>query len=185
MIPEEASDPLPRPVTVAARATPIRDVLASPDFRRYWLAQFLAALGNGALRFVFVWLALDLSDSAAAPGALGMALGVPALVLMMPAGVWSDRLDRRQLIVVTEVGAAGLLAAAAVATWAGVMTVALAAVFAVLLGGVLAVASPALQALVPSLVAPERLMTGVALQGMGQNAALLFGAVAGGGAIAV
>lgn len=172
------------PVT-APTARPIREVIASPDFRRYWLAQFLAALGNGALRFVFVWLALDLSDSPAVPGLLGMALGLPGLVLMIPAGVWSDRLDRRRLIVNTELAAAIVLGAASALTWLDLMSIPLAATFAIVLGGVLAVSSPALQALVPSLVAPERLMTGVALQGMGQNAALLFGAVAGGGAIAV
>ena len=172
------------PLTAPA-ARPIREVIASPDFRRYWLAQFLAALGNGALRFVFVWLALDLSDSPAVPGLLGMALGLPGLVLMIPAGVWSDRLDRKRLIVNTELVAAIVLLAASALTWLDLMSIPLAAAFAIVLGGVLAVSSPALQALVPSLVAPERLMTGVALQGMGQNAALLFGAVAGGGAIAV
>lgn len=176
---------LPVTATATATARPIREVLASRDFRRYWFAQFLAALGNGALRFVFVWLALDLSDSAAAPGLLGMALGLPGLVLMIPAGVWSDRLDRRRMIVNTEVAAAAVLAVAAALTWLDAMSIPLAALFAVALGGILAVASPALQALVPSLVPPDRLMTGVALQGMGQNAALLFGAVAGGGAIAV
>ena len=185
-VPEEASGPpAPPPPAAAPAARPIREVLASPDFRRYWIAQFLAALGNGALRFVFVWLALDLSDSAAAPGLLGLALGLPGLVLMVPAGVWSDRLDRRRLIVRAQLAATAVLAAAAAVTWAGVMSVPLAAVFAVASGAALALSAPALQALVPSLVPPHRLMTGVALQGMGLNAALLFGAVAAGGAIAV
>lgn len=168
-----------------ATGSPIREVLESPGFRAYWIAQFLSALGNGALRFVFVWLALELSEWSSAPGLLGIALGVPALVLMVPAGVWSDRLDRRRLIVGAQLSAAGTLVVAAAATWAGVMSLPLAAVFAVASGAALAVASPALQALVPSLVPPHRLMTGVALQGMGMNAALLFGAVVGGGTIAV
>jgi MFS family permease len=172
-------------VSVAPAARPIREVLSSPDFRRYWLAQFLAALANGALRFTFVWLALELSDNPAVPGLLGMALGLPGLVLMIPAGVWSDRLDRRRLVVNAEAAAAVVLGAAAAVTWAEVMTVPAAAAFAVALGGLLAVTAPALQALVPSLVAPHRLMTGVALQGMGMNAALLFGAVAAGAAITV
>ena len=77
VVPEEAGDPLPAAAVAAPGAKPIREVLASPDFRRYWLAQFLATLGNGALRFVFVWLALDLSDNRAVPGILGMALGLP------------------------------------------------------------------------------------------------------------
>ncbi|MDY7100680.1 MAG: MFS transporter [Actinomycetota bacterium] len=164
---------------------PVRAVLALASCRWYWLAQFLAALGNGALRFVFVWLALDVSDDPSAPGLLGMALGVPALVLMIPAGAWSDRFDRRRLVVAAELAAAAGLVFAAAVTWAGAMSVPVAAVFAALIGGLLAVSAPALQALVPSLVPPERIMTGAALQGMGMNAALLFGAVAGGGAIAV
>lgn len=171
--------------SAAATAGPIREVLASNDFRAYWIAQFLSALGNGALRFVFVWLALELSDWSSAPGLLGIALGVPALVLMIPAGVWSDRLDRRRLIIGAQLVAAATLAIAAAVTWADLMTLPLAALVAVVAGGALAVASPALQALVPSLVEPHRLMTGVALQGMGMNAALLFGAVVGGGAIAI
>lgn len=165
--------------------SPIREVLASPDFRNYWMAQFLAALGNGALRFVFVWLALEVSTSPSAPGLLGIALGVPGLVLMIPAGVWSDRLDRRRLVVNAQFAAAAILAVAAVCAWLDLMSLPLAGVLAVASGAALAVSAPALQALVPSLVAPHRLMTGVALQGMGQNAALLFGAVAGGGAIAL
>ena len=187
VVPEEANEPLPHapPVGAASAAKPIREVLASPDFRRYWLAQFLAALGNGALRFTFVWLALDLSDSSAAAGLLGVALGLPGLVLMIPAGVWSDRLDRRRLIVRSQLVAGAILGLAAAVMWADAMTIALAALFAVASGAGLAVSSPALQSVVPSLVAPHRLMTGVALQGMGQNAALLFGAVAGGAAIAV
>lgn len=183
-VPEEAGGPLPATGTVPP-ARPIREVLALPDFRRYWLAQFLAALGNGALRFTFVWLALDLSDNDAVPGLVGVALGLPGLVLMVPAGVWSDRLDRRRLIVEAEAVTAALLGAAAALTWADVVDVPVAMVLAVALGAALAVSAPALQALVPSLVPPNRLMTGVALQGMGMNAALLFGAVAGGGAIAV
>lgn len=184
VVPEEAAGARPvGPDVVAAR--PIREVLSSSDFRRYWLAQFLSALGNGSLRFTFVWLALDLSDASSAPGLVGVALGLPGLFITIPAGVWSDRLDRRRLIVGVQAAAGAVLVLTAVATWADVMSVPLAALLAAVLGGLLAAAAPALQALVAALVPAERLMTGVALQGMGMNAALLFGAVVGGGTIAL
>ena len=185
VIPEEAASVPPATATATAANRPIREVLASADFRRYWVAQFLSALGNGSLRFTFVWLALDLSDSASAPGLVGVALGLPGLFITIPAGVWSDRLDRRRLIVRVQLAATAVLALTATAVWSDTMSIPLAAVLAAVLGGLLAAAAPALQALVPSLVPPSRLMTGVALQGMGMNAALLFGAVVGGGTIAV
>ena len=184
VVPEEAAGARPVGADVVA-ARPIREVLASPDFRRYWLAQFLSALGNGSLRFTFVWLALDLSDASSAPGLVGVALGLPGLFITIPAGVWSDRLDRRRLIVGVQAAAGAVLVLTALATWADVMSVPLAALLAAVLGGLLAAAAPALQALVAALVPGERLMTGVALQGMGMNAALLFGAVVGGGTIAL
>ncbi|HVM51800.1 MAG TPA: MFS transporter [Acidimicrobiales bacterium] len=179
-----AGTEIEQPATTTA-ARPIREVLASPDFRRYWLAQFLSALGNGSLRFTFVWLALDLSDSASAPGLVGVALGLPGLLISIPAGAWSDRVDRRHLIVGIQLAAGVVLVVAASAVWADVMSIPLAALLAAALGGLLGAAAPALQAVVPLLVEPHRLMTGVALQGMGMNAALLFGAVVGGGTIAI
>ena len=183
VIPEEGS--VAGAVPVEVRGRPVREVLASADFRRYWLAQFLSALGNGSLRFTFVWLALDLSDAASAPGLIGVALGAPGLFITIPAGVWSDRLDRRRLIVRVQLATSAVLVVTAVVAWSDLMSVPLAALLAAALGGLLASVAPALQALVPSLVPAERLMTGVALQGMGQNAALLFGAVVGGATIAL
>ena len=184
VVPEEAAEAHPVPPDAGA-ARPVREVLASADFRRYWLAQLLSALGNGSLRFTFVWLALDLSDASSAPGLVGVALGLPGLFITIPAGVWSDRHDRRRLIVGVQLAAGAVLVLTAVATWADVMSVPLAALLAAVLGGLLAAAAPALQALVAALVPPERLMTGVALQGMAANLALLFGAVVGGGTIAL
>lgn len=184
VVPEEAAEPFSSQTAVVA-ARPIREVLASVDFRRYWIAQFLSALGNGSLRFTFVWLALDLSDAPSAPGLVGVALGLPGLFITIPAGVWSDRLDRRRLIVRVQLSAGIVLALTAIAAWTDVLSIPLAALLAAVLGGLLAAAAPALQALVPSLVPANRLMTGVALQGMGMNAALLFGAVVGGATIAV
>jgi MFS family permease len=158
-------------------------VFALPSFRRYWFSQLGVALVNGTSRFALVWLVLDLTDWTPAVGLVGLALGLPAMVVTLPAGALSDRMDRIQLIVVGALVGAIALAALAVTIWTGVVTVWIVAAIALLIGTTSAAISPALFAIVPSLVPADRLLTGVGLQGMGSNIAMLAGAVLGGAAI--
>jgi len=159
--------------------------MALRNYRFFWFAQFLAALVAGVLRFAFLWLALDLSSASSAPGLMGLALGLPMLFLSLPAGVWSDRLDRRWLVLIVNLGAAAILALTAVLIRADAMTLWLAMLMALGSGAVQATTMPAMQAMVPQLVPRERLMTGVALQNIGMQVSMLLGAAVGGGSIAL
>lgn len=165
--------------------SPILAVLALRNYRYFWIAQFLTALVAGVLRFAFIWLALDLSDASAAEGLMGLSLGLPLLFLSLPAGVWSDRIDRRWLVLTVNLGAAAILALTAVLIWTDVITLWLAMLMALGSGAVQAATMPALQAMVPQLVPRERLMTGVALQNIGMQVSQLTGAAVGGGSIAL
>jgi MFS family permease len=160
-------------------------VFALPSFRRYWFSQLGVGLVNGTVRFALVWLVLDLTDWTPAVGLVGLALGIPAMIVTLPAGALSDRVDRIRLIVIGSLVIAATLAALAVTIWTGAITVWIAAAAALVAGATLAAISPAMFAIVPSIVPPDRLMTGVGLQGMSMNIALLTGAVLGGAAITV
>jgi MFS family permease len=168
-----------------APTSPLREVLAIPSFRRFLGAQFLSAVVNGTMRFVLVWITLDLTDWTPAVGLVGIALGVSALVVAAPAGAVSDRVDRRLLFVRLSTVTAALFALGAIAVATGAAGVALVALLGAALGGLLAAVAPAVQAMVPDLVPAERLMNGVALQFISMNVAMMLGAVAGGAAIAV
>ena len=170
---------------VTPSLSPLREVLAMPSFRRFLAAQFLSALANGTLRFVLVWLTLDLTDWDPAVGLVGLSLGLAGLAVAVPAGAINDRFDRRLLFVRLSAMTAVVLASAAVLVAVEVATVAVVAVHALALGGLLAAASPGAQAMVPALVPPDRLMNGVALQMISMNVAMMLGAIVGGGAIAV
>ena len=150
-------------VDVAAEpgGSPIVAVLAIRNYRYFWAAQFMSALVAGVLRFAFIWLALDLSDASAAEGLMGLSLGLPLLFLSLPAGVWSDRLDRRWLVMTVNLGAAAILLVAAVLIWTDVINLWIAMLVAFGSGTVQAATMPALQAMVPQIVPRERLMTGV------------------------
>ena len=158
---------------------------ASPAFRLYWASTSAFFLVQGMQRFAYVWLVIAISDRAGVAGMAGFAVGIPAFLIMLPAGVWSDRHDRRRLIVGSHAVATAVMVAVAVLIWSDVMTVEIALLSAVAVGATTAVSSPAIQAIVPSLVPGPRLMNAIVLKNMGQNLAMLLGAGVGGGVIAI
>jgi MFS family permease len=158
---------------------------ASPAFRFYWASTAAFFLIQGMQRFAYVWLVIAISDRAGVAGMAGFALGIPAFLIMLPAGVWSDRHDRRRLIVGSHAVATAAMLAVAVLIWSDLMTVEIALLSAVAVGATTAVSTPPIQAIVPSLVPGERLMNAIVLKNMGQNLAMLLGAGVGGGVIAI
>lgn len=170
-------------IDTADERGPIRQVLGLDGYRRYWCSQLLVSIVSGTIRFAFVWLVLDLTSWSPAVGVMGLALGLPITFLSLPAGVVSDRYDRRQLVGRCVLAGAVVLIATAALVALDVMSVPVALGLAVLAGAALAVVAPALQAMVPALVPAELLMTGIALQGIGQNTAQLSGVLLGGAAI--
>jgi MFS family permease len=173
------------PTAAASLRSPVAELLADRNFRRYWIAQVLVFGANGTLRFVFVWLVVTLTDWPSAEGLVGIALGLPALLLALPAGAWSDRSDRRRFILIW-VGVSTVL----LAVWSAVVAVdaatpRLTGVAAALLGTALVMMQPNLNAIVPKLVPRERLMNAAALQNGGAQAANFLGLGLGGGAIAL
>lgn len=166
-------------------AKPLVEVLGLPSFRRFLGAQFLAALVNGTLRFVLVWLTLELTDWTPAVGLVGVALGVSSLAVAAPAGALGDRVDRRLLFIWLAAATTVVLTVGTVLVALDAVDVVTLAVLGAVLGGLLTAAAPTVQAMVPDLVPPERLMNGVALQFISMNVGMMLGAIAGGAAIAV
>ena len=165
--------------------SPIRELLALRDFRLYWGAQFLSALTGGIARFGFIWMALEISDRPSAPALLGFAVGMPGLIVSLPAGAIADRVDRRRLVVAVSLGGAAFLAATGALILSDLIGLPLAMLMAFGVGSAVSTATPALQAMVPQLVPPERLLSAVGLQNMGQSGAQLIGAMIGGGTISL
>lgn len=171
--------------TGTSSSGPIWQVLSIGGYRRYWIAQLLISIVTGTVRFAFVWLMLDLSTWKPALGLMGFCLGIPVTLITLPAGVISDRYDRRSLVGVGALLGAVVLGTTAIVSGTGSVSVGLALLLAFLSAGSLGVVAPAQQAMVPSLVPRELLMTGIALQGIGQNTAQLAGVLVGGAAIDV
>ncbi|MEM8926447.1 MAG: MFS transporter, partial [Actinomycetota bacterium] len=166
-----------------ATTSPVRQLLADRTFRRFWIAQVLYTATTGTLRFTFVWLIVTLTEWPSAEGLVAIALGLPAMLLSVPAGAWSDRVDRKRLFVTWTAATVAALAAFTAVIALGQATPIRTGVAALVLGAVTAINLPNIQAMVPLLVPPERLMNAAALQNGGGQAAGFAGLAVGGLAI--
>src|ERR1700760_1248765 len=70
----------------------------SRDFRRYQLARVLVIIGAEAQTLAVAWLVYQITHSALYLGYTGLALFLPGLLFLLPAGHVADRFDRRQVI---------------------------------------------------------------------------------------
>ncbi|HEV2106528.1 MAG TPA: MFS transporter [Candidatus Eisenbacteria bacterium] len=144
-----------------AVAAPARGALAVPGFRRLWLAGGISAFGDSFTALALLVVLLRLTGSTAAVAGLLIVTGLPQIVLGLQAGVVADRLERRRLMVASElVRGAFVLGLVAVragrdAPWLYALAVAQAAV------GVFF--EPARAAFVPRLVPPELRLSANAL----------------------
>ena len=158
---------------------------SSPTFRLLWANNFSYGLVHGIQRFAFVWLALEISKSNGVLGLVSFALGIPVLFFSLPVGVLSDRVDRRLLLMGSQLLVLFTSLGGALLIWGDLMTVPVAIGLAFVVGTGVAVGQPVRQAIVPSIVAPERLMNAITLNSMGQNVSQIVGPAVGGAAIAL
>lgn len=155
-----------------------------PSYRYLWGNTFLFALIQSTQRFTYVWLMLELGRSSQASGMVLFALGVPAFFVAMPAGALADRVDRKLLLVGSQIGALTATAVTAALILGGIISVPVTIALAVMLGTSLAAGQPVRTALVPSLVPRDRLMNAIVLMTMGMNISMVAGPAIGGAAIA-
>ena len=79
-------------VPSAEASTEAKNALAVPAFRSFWINGVTFFMVTNALRFVYGWVVLDgLDRGEAAQGFVVFVLGLPAIFVMLPAGVWADR----------------------------------------------------------------------------------------------
>jgi MFS family permease len=134
-----------------------------PQFRRVWAAGFVSQLGDWMQIFGRAYLAFQLTGRAETVGIVYFATFLPQLLLSLWGGVLADRLDRKRLLLTSQVLQAagaivmGLLVVTDSATVANVTGISL------LLGIGFTLQIPAMQALTPSLVPQEELASAISL----------------------
>lgn len=158
------SDATSRP---APAARPARALLVDRRFGPWFWGNLASNAGNWLFNVTAAIVVFQLSGSAFTVGLLSVVQFGPLVLFGPLAGAWSDRFDRRRMLLVAQVIAASSAVAIAVAVTAlGVEG--LPGAWPLLLGALgigvgQAMAAPALNALVPALVEDADLENGVAL----------------------
>ncbi len=159
--------------------------LGVPIFRAFWVASLVSNVGTWVHEVGAGWLMTLLDSSPEMVSAVRIALSMPTMLLAIPAGVIADRIDRRRLLIVTQLVLFSTTATLATMTFRGAITswTLLGLTFVVGLGTVLHVLT--WQATVPALVPRGQLSRAVALGSMSFNLARAIGPAVGGVLIAL
>lgn len=153
---------------------------ASRDFRLFWFGQLVSLSGTWIQSVAQQWLVLKLTGSAFSLGLVTTVQFTPLLLLALVGGAVSDRVSKRNLLLVTQV-VSGLLALVLGAlVQSGTVRYWHVLVIAGLLGTVNAFYTPARQAFVPELVEKDALLNAVALNSAIFNGARVVGPAIGG-----
>ncbi len=156
------------------------EAFASRDFKRYQLARSAVIMGAEAQSVAVAWQVYSITHRAIDLGYTGLALFLPGLLFLLPAGHVADRFDRRQVILVcygVQVFCTLALLALAVTGERSVLPI-----YAVLffIGSARAFSGPASSALIPHLVPEEHFVNAVTWGGAIFQFANITGPAVGG-----
>ncbi len=152
----------------------------SRSFHFFLWTRLLGTAANQMLLVALGWQMYDLTSSAWDLGLVGLLQFIPTLAFTIPAGQLADRVDRRKVL------AASLALQGVVALWlawasaGGFVGRDLIFALSVALGAARALQTPALQAIVPSLVPREQLARAMAVSTGAMKIAVIGGPALGG-----
>ncbi|MFZ2959270.1 MAG: MFS transporter [Candidatus Ozemobacteraceae bacterium] len=151
-----------------------------PDFRRLWLAQFLAFIGEGIFQIALVWWLIQKTGSGTLVGLIMSVSFLPAVLVGPFAGTFADRLPPKWLLVGADLLRSAMVLG--VALLAAVDQLAVWHLF--VLCGLLSAAgvfhSPTTLAVIPRVVPEKRLEEAMALHTIVRDLAKLVGPAIGG-----
>src|SRR2546426_8058183 len=158
--------------TTTSRRREMFRALGHRNYRLFWSGAFLSNIGTWMQAVAQGWLVLQLTDSPFWLGLDGFMALAPGMVLTLAGGVFADLVDRRRLLLYTQVVAGAAAFGLAVLISTGVIhkagdvwssNVWMILVFSFVTGCCMSLAGPSYQAMTFDLVGREDLANAIAL----------------------
>jgi MFS family permease len=155
------------------------------NYRLYFIGQVVSVSGSWMQRVAQSWLVLHLTGSGVALGVASALQFLPILLFGAWAGLVADRMDKRQVLMVTQPLMGFLALILGVLTLTGLVQLWMVFLMALLLGAVTAVDNPARQSFVMELVGRRQVTNAVSLNSAVFTSARVVGPAIAGVLIAV
>lgn len=155
------------------------------DFLRIWTGQAVSNIGDGVHRIAVLWWARQATGSNMAVVAVALATTLPMILMAPVAGTLVDRVDRRRLMLVSDLVRFATSALLALLFAADLLTLPVVLVAAVVAATAGSVFSPAYMASITMLVPPDDRATANSLVGVNEAIAGVLGPAIGGVLIGV
>lgn len=159
------------------------------DYRRFWLARFMAVFATMSMVVLLGYqlyavarddYGMTVAEASFQLGLLGLAQFVPLFLLTPVAGLAADRFDRRHVAAFAN-GIDGCVAVAlALLTWQDALTIPLLFALAAAHGAARVFVGPSMSAIAPNIVPPTLLPRAIALSSIAWQTASVAGPAVGG-----
>lgn len=162
-------------MTWRGKLVDVRPLRGSRPFRDLWIGSSLASIGRQIAVVAVLQQVWDLTRSPLWTGAIGLATGLPLLVLGLVGGSLADTVDRRSLVRTATAGQALAAVGLAVQAAAGNRSVTLLLALVAAQAGCAALGAPARRTFPVRLLPADQVAAGLALQNIAFQAAMLIG----------
>ena len=159
-----------------ASAYPSASLWRHPDFMKLWIGETVSVFGSQFTMLAMPLIAtLLLNATAVEMGILNAVDTLPFLLVGLAAGVWVDRLRRRPILILADVGRALVLSWVPLAAWLGILRLEHLYVVGLLVGLFTVFFDVAYQAYLPALVNRSQLVEGNSKLEVSRSASTLAG----------
>ena len=167
-------------------AAPRRRLIRDPGFLRLWTAETISHLGSSFSALAMPIVAIQLLNAGPMEIAIiNLADTLPFLVIGLLVGALIDRLPRRGVLIVADLGRAMLLLSLPISYALGLLSIPQLVIVGLLVGTLTVFFDVAYQAYLPSLIPKEDLVEGNSKLEISRSAAGLFGPSLAGALIAI
>jgi DHA3 family macrolide efflux protein-like MFS transporter len=155
------------------------------NFFSIWIGQTISVVGDFLYIIALMWWVLEKTGSTAAMATVAICSSLPAIILGPFAGTYVDRVDKRRLLILMDLGRGVLITVPGVLYFLNQLQVWHIFVIAAFLSSMSTFFNPALASFLPVIVNKEQLVRANSISQMSSNLSGIIGPALGGALVAL